>query len=70
MKDVAIITYTTSKYRDVWPMHFGQLSIHASELKSYAFSDEDSKDIWNYEYHQLITYVEEEPYWKQYTVCL
>lgn len=70
MKDVAIITYTTSKYRDVWPMHFGQLSMHSSELKSYAFSDEDSKNIWNHEDHQLVTYVEEEPYWKQYTGCL
>jgi hypothetical protein len=70
MKDITVITYTTSKYCDVWPMHFGQLSMHASELKSYAFSDKDSKDMWNYEDHQLITYVEEEPYWKQYTGCL
>lgn len=70
MKNVAIITYTTSKYSDVWPMHFGQLTLYGSEIKSYAFSDEDSKEIWNFKKHQLVTYAETDPYWKQYIECL
>jgi len=70
MKDVSIITYTTSKYSDVWPMHFCQLSIHASKLKSYAFSNEASIPMWTYKDHQLVTYVDSDPYWKQYTGCL
>jgi hypothetical protein len=66
----AIITYTTSKYRDVWDMHFGQLTQHAASLKSYAFSDEESDQIWRYGDHKLVTYNESDPYWKQYTDCL
>jgi hypothetical protein len=70
LQDIALITYTTSKYSDVWNMHFGQLSVHASNMKSYAFSDEDSKNIWDFPMHQLVTYVESDPYWKQYLGCL
>lgn len=70
LQDTALITYTTSKYSDVWNMHFGQLSQHASKIKSYAFSDQDSKDIWNFSSHHLVQYVESDPYWKQYLGCL
>lgn len=68
--NLAIITYTTSKYSDVWPMHFGQLSQHASSIKSYAFSDDASKNIWSYADHQLVTYNNSHDYWMQYTECL
>jgi hypothetical protein len=70
MKDIAVITYTNSKYSDVWPMHFCQLSLHASNLKSYAFSNEESGLLWFYENHQLITCKDQDPYWKQYLECL
>jgi len=70
MEDIAIITYTTSKYKDVWPMHFGQLDLYAFKLKSYAFSDHESKNIWSHSNHHLVTYDEMKPYWKQYMECL
>ena len=66
----ALVTYTTSKYSDVWPMHFGQMSIHASGTKSYSFSDQDSEKLWKFSDHELVCYTESDPYWKQYTECL
>lgn len=66
----SIITYTTSKYSDVWPMHFGQLDEHKQGIKSYVFSDEKSSKNWNYKNHELITYHDSDPYWKQYLSCL
>jgi len=68
--NVAIVTYTTSKYSDVWDMHFGQLTRHAASLKSYAFSDRLSRDAWKHTKHTLVTYEDSDPYWKQYTTCL
>lgn len=70
MKDVALVTYTTSKYSDVWPMHFGQLSQHANQIKSYVFSDHKSLEIWNYDNHKLVSYNNDDHYWKQYLECL
>lgn len=70
LDDVAIVTYTTSKYKDVWSMHFGQLSKHASDIKSYAISDTDSHRYWNFNDHQLLTYENADPYWEQYVKCL
>jgi hypothetical protein len=70
VNNVAIVTYTTSKYSDVWDMHFGQLSLHARNISSYAFSDEKSEEMWRYSDHKLVTYKDEDPYWKQYTGCL
>jgi len=66
----SLVTYTTSKYADVWPMHFGQLSVHARGVKSYAFSDLESEKIWNFDEHRLVKYSESDPYWKQYIECL
>ena len=51
-------------------MYFGQLSKHGRGVKSYAFSDERSRDIWHHPDHQLITYNDSDPYWKQYLGCL
>lgn len=70
MTSFAIVTYTTSKYSDVWPMHFGQLTKHATTIKSYVFSDEKSESQWQFENHNLICYSESDPYWKQYIECL
>ena len=68
--EISILTYTTSRYSDVWDLHFGQLTCHAPQIKSYAFSDEKSKEIWNHKNHQLVLYCDSDPYWKQYTDCL
>ncbi len=68
--NVAIVTYTTSRYSDVWAMHFGQLSQHAASLKSYAFSDEESLPLWKFSDHELVCYKNSEDYWSQYTKCL
>jgi hypothetical protein len=70
IKDIATITYTTSKYSDVWNMHFLQMSKHSSLIKSYAFSDAGSEILWNLADHQLVTYDNSDPYWKQYLGCL
>jgi hypothetical protein len=70
MSRFAVITYTTSKYNDVWPMHFGQLDRHLCGAKSYAFSDEESRKLWTHDNHELITYNNSDPYWTQYTKCL
>ena len=72
MNDIAVVTYTTSKYADVWAMHFGQLSEHKGPLKSYAFSDEESTQLWKFplEQHQLVCYKNSDYYWKQYVNCL
>jgi len=70
MKDIALITYTNIKYSDVWPMHFGQLTLYASNVKSYAFSNQESISKWDTKDHQLVTYKDSDPYWKQYIGCL
>jgi hypothetical protein len=64
------VTYTNSRYSDVWPMHFGQMSIHAPRVKSYSFSDKQSEEFWNFKDHNLVCYEDGDPYWKQYTECL
>jgi len=66
----SLITYTTSKYSDIWSMHFNQIQLHSSGAKSYAFSDEESKAVWSFQDHELVCYKESDPYWKQYTDCL
>lgn len=72
MKDLCVITYTTSKYRDVWPMHFGQLTKHTKSqgIKSYVLSDHGSKDLFDFSNHTLIEHDDADPYWKQYTEAL
>lgn len=70
MKDVCVITYTTSKYKDVWPMHFGQLSKHLNGIKSYVLSDSGSKDLFDFSDHTLIEHDDNKPYWTQYVEAL
>jgi hypothetical protein len=70
MKDLCVITYTTSKYKDVWPMHFGQLSKHLHGIKSYVLSDHGSGELFDFKEHKLIEHDDSDPYWKQYTDAL
>ncbi len=66
MNRCAIITYTNSTCRDVWPIYFGQLSKHAPWLNSYVFSDVDPR----YENHAFVAYDASKPYYGQWTECL
>lgn len=69
-ENICCITYTTSKYKDVWSMHFGQLTKHLNGLKSYVFSDEGSNDLYQFNEHELLEHSNEDPYWVQYTNSL
>lgn len=66
LDDVACVTYTTSKYRDVWPIHFGQLSKHLGGIKSYVLSDKGSGQLFDFKEHQLIEHDDNSPYFVQY----
>lgn len=66
LEDVCLLTYTTKKYDDVWPMYFGQLNEFLGPLKSYSLCNSTQED-WPNNGHQLLTYDNDEPYWKQYT---
>jgi hypothetical protein len=66
LKNVAAITYTTSKYADAWSAHFGQLSKHLGGLRSYAFSDKGSAEKFDFKEHVLIEHDDTLPYHKQY----
>jgi hypothetical protein len=66
LDNVACVTYTTSKYADVWPIHFGQLTKHLGGLKSYVFSDKGSSSKFDFKEHQLIEHEDSDPYWKQW----
>jgi hypothetical protein len=72
LDNVACVTYTTSKYADVWPMYFGQLNEHLNGIKSYVLSDFGSGKIYNFaeQGHTLIEHDDAEPYWAQYTRSL
>jgi len=65
--NLAVVTYTNSNCQDVWPVYFGQLDKHASELPSYVFSDINSR---NYERHNFVVYDNNKPYYEQYIECL
>lgn len=70
LKDIACVTYTTSKYADLWPMYFGQLSKHLNGIKSYVLSDFGSSKIYNFAEHIPIEHDDAEPYWAQYSRSL
>ncbi len=70
LADVACVTYTTSKYADVWPAHFGQLSKHLGGLKSYVLSDFGSGQLFDFKEHQLIEHDDAAPYWTQFVKAL
>jgi hypothetical protein len=66
IKNIALITYTNSICKDVWPMYFGQLDKHAPWLKSYVFSNVDP----GYKNHEFVQYHINDPYYIQWTNCL
>lgn len=70
LDEVCCVTYTTSKYSDVWPMYFGQMSECLGGLKSYVLSDYGSGQLFQFKEHQLIEHDDAAPYWKQFTDAL
>jgi len=66
LENVACVTYTTSKYADVWPMYFGQLNEHLNGLKSYVLSDFGSTKKFDFTGHTVIEHDDAAPYWKQW----
>ena len=62
----AIVTYTNSNCKDVWPVYFGQLTKHAKQLKSYVLSDIDPK----IDGHIFLKYSNEDDYYKQWVDAL
>jgi hypothetical protein len=67
LEEVACVTYTTSKYSDIWPIHFGQLTKHLGGIKSYVLSDKGSGEKFDFRDHQLIEHDDNDPYYLQYT---
>lgn len=70
LDEVCCVTYTTSKYADVWPCHFGQLSKHLGGLKSYVLSDFGSGQKFDFKEHVLIEHDDYDPYFAQYVRAL
>lgn len=66
LDNVACVTYTTSKYADVWPMYFGQLHEHINGIKSYVLSDFGSSQKFDFTGHTVIEHDDADPYWKQW----
>jgi len=60
---IALITYTHTNCKDVWPLYFGQLEEHL-QIPSIAFSNEPPEE--GYENHQWIKYNDDHPYHQQY----
>lgn len=67
LKNVAVVTYTTSNYSDAWPAYFGQLNKHLGKIKSYVLSDFGSNKKYDFKEHVLIEHSDTESYYKQYT---
>ncbi len=67
---VACVTYTTSKYADVWPMYFGQLNEHLNGIKSYVLSDFGSSQKFDFTGHTVIEHDDAKEYWRQYVEAL
>lgn len=66
LSNVAVVTYTTSKYADLWPVHFGQLTRHLGGIKSYVFSDKGSGEKFDFKEHELIEHDDSAPYYTQW----
>lgn len=65
LDDTCLVTYTTTKYSDVWPMYFGQLNEFLGNIKSYVLCNA-TQDTWPIAGHTLLSYDDCDPYWKQY----
>lgn len=68
--DVAIVTYTNSKYADVLKVHLAQLDRHAPNIKSYVFVDDPELKTLGSERHVFVVYDKDAPYYLQWTSCL
>jgi len=63
LSDTVLVTYTHHRYKDVWPIYFGQLDELFPEIRSYVFSDEISSE---YPKHWFFLYSNEDDYWQQW----
>lgn len=45
MKDLAIVVYSHTDYKDAWPIFFGQADKYLREYKKYIFVDKNHEDI-------------------------
>jgi hypothetical protein len=63
LNDIVLVTYTNSRYADVWPIHFGQLDELLPEMKSYVISDVVPNSFFH---HKFIQYKNSDWYWKQW----
>lgn len=70
LDNVACVTYTTSKYADVWPIYFGQLDEHLNGIKSYVLSDFGSSQKFDFKDHTVIEHDDAKEYWHQYVEAL
>jgi len=67
LNDVVLVTYTNSRYSDVWPIHFGQLDEFLPEMKSYVLSDVVPGAFFH---HKFLQYNNSDWYWKQWCSTL
>jgi len=61
--DLILITYTNSRYADIWPIYFGQLDELLPEMKSYVISDIMPQLFFH---HHFLLYQNQDWYWKQW----
>jgi len=67
MNNLALVTYTHSNCRDVWPSYFTRLNHFLNEIDSFVFND---KPFEEYSRHKFLTYDDVSPYYLEYTKCL
>ena len=64
LNEIAVVTYTNSVCKDIWPIYFGQLDKYASSLDSFIFANRVPSDIASR--HVTLVYNDDDPYYKQY----
>lgn len=67
IEDMALVTYSNIKCKDIWPMYFGQIKKYASYFKQYMFSDVCTN---MYDDCTWCSYNADDPYYLQWTKCL
>jgi hypothetical protein len=63
MNNICFFTYTHSNCKDIWNPYFDSLEKYAKNIKSYVFSNVDSKDFAN---HKFIIYQDELNYCEEF----
>jgi len=63
LTSTVLVTYTNSRYEDIWPIYFGQLDALLPEMKSYVISDSIPKAFFH---HKFLLYKNPDWYWKHW----